>query len=67
VILLKSLLALINQAHDHGIGEGTSCSDNVWILGEVTSKSCWFSPNDLDGPGGDLLIGHRVEISAVHV
>ena len=57
-------------ARDYGFGEGTSCYDNVLILGDVTTgKNCWIGPNVvLDGSGGGLLIGDYVDISAgVHI
>jgi UDP-3-O-[3-hydroxymyristoyl] glucosamine N-acyltransferase len=45
-------------ARDYGFGEGTSCYDNVLILGDVkVGKHCWIGPNViLDGQGG-LTIG----------
>jgi acetyltransferase-like isoleucine patch superfamily enzyme len=57
-------------ARDYGFGEGTSCYDNVLILGDVTTgKNCWIGPNVvLDGSGGGLAIGDYVDISAgVHI
>ena len=57
-------------ARDYGFGNGTSCYDNVLILGDVTvGKNCWIGPNViLDGSGGGLLIGDYVDISAgVHI
>ena len=52
-------------AREHGFGEGTSCYDNVLILGTVTvGRHCWIGPNVvLDGLGG-LSIGDHVDISA---
>jgi acetyltransferase-like isoleucine patch superfamily enzyme len=52
-------------ARDHGFGEGTSCYDNVLILGDVNvGKHCWIGPNViLDGQGG-LTIGDHCDISA---
>jgi acetyltransferase-like isoleucine patch superfamily enzyme len=52
-------------ARYHGFGEGTSCYDNVLILGSVTvGKNCWIGPNViLDGSGG-LSIGDHVDICA---
>lgn len=49
----------------YGFGKGTSCYDNVLILGEVTvGKDCWIGPNViLDGSGG-LSIGDHVDICA---
>jgi acetyltransferase-like isoleucine patch superfamily enzyme len=57
-------------ARDYGFGDGTSCYDNVLILGDVTvGKNCWIGPNViLDGSGGGLSIGDYVDISAgVHI
>jgi hypothetical protein len=52
-------------AADYGFGEGTSCYDNVLILGDVkVGKHCWIGPNViLDGQGG-LTIGDHCDISA---
>jgi acetyltransferase-like isoleucine patch superfamily enzyme len=52
-------------ARDYGFGEGTSCYDNVLILGDVkVGKDCWIGPNViLDGKGG-LTIGDHCDISA---
>ena len=52
-------------AREYGFGEGTTCYDNVLILGEVNiGKNCWIGPNViLDGSGG-LTIGDHVDISA---
>jgi acetyltransferase-like isoleucine patch superfamily enzyme len=52
-------------ARENGFGEGTSCYDNVLILGTVTvGRHCWIGPNVvLDGSGG-LSIGDHVDISA---
>jgi len=52
-------------AKQYGFGEGTSCYDNVLIIGEVkVGKNCWIGPNViLDGSGG-LEIGDYVSISA---
>jgi len=49
----------------YGFGSGTSCYNNVLILGDVTvGKNCWIGPNVvLDGTGG-LIIGDNVDISA---
>ena len=52
-------------AREYGFGEGTSCYDNVLILGDVkVGKDCWIGPNViLDGQGG-LTIGDHCDISA---
>ncbi|MBT4122956.1 MAG: acyltransferase [Candidatus Ruthia sp.] len=52
-------------AKAYGFGEGTSCYDNVLILGEVrVGKNTWIGPNCiLDGSGG-LEIGDYCSISA---
>lgn len=49
----------------YGFGEGTSCYNNVLILGNVkVGKNTWIGPNViLDGSGG-LEIGDYVSISA---
>lgn len=52
-------------AASYGFGEGTSCYDNVLIIGDVkVGRSCWIGPNViLDGSGG-LEIGDHCSISA---
>jgi acetyltransferase-like isoleucine patch superfamily enzyme len=54
------------NAREMGFGEGTSCYDNVLILGDVTvGKNTWIGPNViLDGSGGGLVIGDYCSISA---
>jgi acetyltransferase-like isoleucine patch superfamily enzyme len=49
----------------YGFGEGTSCYNNVLIIGDVkVGKNTWIGPNViLDGSGG-LQIGDHVSISA---
>ncbi|MBS0272991.1 MAG: acyltransferase [Proteobacteria bacterium] len=49
-----------------GWGEGTTCYDNVLVLGEVrVGKNTWIGPNViLDGSGGGLEIGDNCSISA---
>ncbi|MCB2109265.1 MAG: acyltransferase [Rhodobacteraceae bacterium] len=52
-----------------GFGEGTTCYDNVLVIGSVkVGKHTWIGPNViLDGSGG-LEIGDYVSISAgVHI
>jgi acetyltransferase-like isoleucine patch superfamily enzyme len=53
------------RARAYGFGEGSSCYDNVLVLGEVSvGRNCWIGPNVvLDGSGG-LSIGDHVDISA---
>ena len=52
-------------AKNLNFGEGTSCYDNVLVLGSVkVGKNCWIGPNVvLDGSGG-LTIGDNVSVSA---
>lgn len=52
-------------AKAYGFGEGTSCYDNVLILGDVrVGENTWIGPNCiLDGSGG-LEIGDYCSISA---
>ncbi|MHC4873965.1 MAG: acyltransferase [Planctomycetota bacterium] len=52
-------------AKNYGFGEGSSCYDNVLILGDVkVGKNTWIGPNCiLDGSGG-LEIGDYCSISA---
>lgn len=52
-------------ARFYGFGDGTSCYNNVLILGEVeVGRNTWIGPNViLDGSGG-LSIGDFVSISA---
>lgn len=49
----------------YGFGDGTTCYDNVLILGDVTvGRHSWIGPNViLDGQGG-LVIGDYVSVSA---
>jgi acetyltransferase-like isoleucine patch superfamily enzyme len=48
-----------------GFGEGTTCYNNVLVIGDVSvGKNTWIGPNViLDGSGG-LVIGDHVSISA---
>jgi len=54
------------NAREYGFGEGTSCYDNVLILGDVrVGNNTWIGPNViLDGSGGGLVIGDYCSISA---
>ena len=54
------------NAKEYGFGEGTSCYDNVLVLGDVcVGKHVWIGPNViLDGSGGGLVIGDYCTISA---
>ena len=53
------------RARAYGFGEGTSCYDNVLVLGAVSvGKNCWIGPNVILDGSGDLLIGDHVDISA---
>jgi len=53
------------NARQYGFGEGTSCYDNVLIIGDVkVGKNTWIGPNViLDGSGG-LEIGDNCSIDA---
>lgn len=53
-------------ARFYGFGEGTSCYNNVLILGDVkVGRDTWIGPNVvLDGSGGGLEIGDHCSISA---
>lgn len=54
------------NAREYGFGEGTSCYDNVLVLGEVrVGKHTWIGPGCiLDGSGAALVIGDYCSISA---
>lgn len=54
------------NAKSYGFGEGSSCYDNVLIIGDVkVGKNTWIGPNViLDGSGGGLTIGDFCSISA---
>ena len=54
-----------NTAKFYGFGEGTTCYNNVLILGDVkVGKNSWIGPNAiLDGSGG-LEIGDNCTICA---
>ena len=65
-VALGDLLADREEtAKFYGFGQGTTCYDNVLILGDVSvGKNTWIGPNViLDGSGG-LQIGDFVSISA---
>lgn len=49
-----------------GFGEGTTCYENVLVLGDVkVGRHTWIGPNViLDGSGGGLVIGDYCSISA---
>src|SRR5262245_49611999 len=52
-------------ARAYGFGEGTSCYDNVLILGNVVAgRNCWIGPNVILDGSGNLSIGDYVDISA---
>ncbi len=58
------------NAREYGFGEGTSCYDNVLVLGDVrVGEHTWIGPNViLDGSGKGLVIGSHCSISAgVHI
>jgi acetyltransferase-like isoleucine patch superfamily enzyme len=58
------------NAREYGFGEGTSCYDNVLILGDVKiGMHTWIGPNViLDGSGHGLTIGDYCSISSgVHI
>jgi len=53
------------NAHEYGFGEGTSCYDNVLIIGDVkVGKHSWIGPNVILDGSGRLTIGDYVSISA---
>lgn len=56
---------LSENAQEYGFGEGTTCYDNVLIIGDVSvGKNTWIGPNViLDGSGG-LEIGDYCSISS---
>lgn len=48
-----------------GFGEGSTCYDNVLVLGDVTvGKNTWIGPNVILDGSGTLIIGDFVTISA---
>ena len=53
------------RARQYGFGDGSSCYDNVLVLGDVdVGEQTWIGPNVvLDGSGG-LVIGNFCSISA---
>jgi acetyltransferase-like isoleucine patch superfamily enzyme len=54
------------NAKEYGFEEGSSCYDNVLIIGDVrVGKNTWIGPNViLDGSGGGLRIGANCTICA---
>jgi acetyltransferase-like isoleucine patch superfamily enzyme len=54
------------NAREYGFGKGTSCYDNVLIIGDVSvGENTWIGPNViLDGSGGSLKIGSYCSISS---
>lgn len=54
------------NAKSYGWGEGTTCYDNVLVIGDVkVGKNTWIGPNViLDGSGGGLEIGDNCSIDA---
>lgn len=54
------------NARQYGFGEGSSCYDNVLILGDVrVGRHTWIGPGVvLDGSGGGLVIGDYCSISS---
>jgi acetyltransferase-like isoleucine patch superfamily enzyme len=66
-VSLGDLLTERNEnAALYGWGEGTTCYDNVLVLGDVrVGKNTWIGPNViLDGSGGGLIIGDFCSIDA---
>jgi len=54
-----------DTAKFYGFGEGTSCYNNVLILGNVkVGKNTWIGPNVILDGSGDLTIGDFVSISS---
>lgn len=54
-----------NTAKFYGFGEGTTCYNNVLIIGKViVGKNCWIGPNVILDGSGDLEIGDNCTISA---
>ena len=53
-------------ASSYVFGDGSTCYDNVLIIGNVkVGKNTWIGPNCiLDGSGGGLVIGDYCSISA---
>ena len=48
-----------------GFGDGTSCYDNVLVLGKIlVGRNCWIGPNVILDGTGELTIGDNVDISA---
>jgi len=55
-----------DNAAIYGWGEGTTCYDNVLVLGDVkVGRNTWIGPNViLDGSGGALEIGDNCSIDS---
>ena len=50
-------------ARQYGFGEGTSCYDNVLVIGDVkVGKHTWIGPNVILGGSGGLEIGDYCSI-----
>jgi acetyltransferase-like isoleucine patch superfamily enzyme len=55
----------LENAHEYGFGIGTSCYDNVLVLGDVTvGENTWIGPNVILDGSGHLNIGSFCSISA---
>ncbi len=54
-----------DNAKQYGFGEGTTCYDNVLILGDVkVGRNCWIGPNVILDGRGELVVGDYVTFSA---
>lgn len=53
------------NAKQYGFGEGSSCYDNVLILGDVkVGRNTWIGPGVILDGSGTLLIGNSCSISS---
>jgi acetyltransferase-like isoleucine patch superfamily enzyme len=53
------------NAKQYGFGEGSSCYDNVLILGDVkVGRNTWIGPSVILDGSGTLLIGNNCSISS---